>query len=263
MVWEGSHGHYSSSDGHDVRSSPSRSQEYSSFQQDFMVNCKDSGRTSASFHEDSKGMKSNYVISNGCYTKGPPSPPTFSQCLIKQSIVESKSDIRSSFIPPPPIPPSFKRATVASSSSNTVQSSTPLHQPPLPQLSVPPPPPPPIIHENDTAASSEVVSIIDTRNLSDIVTSENIYGIIQEYTSAEECITATIVVATAGPGQWMLVEDEAPIAEVIEVGVWERHTKGIGGKLLERMGYIRSVSAIVRLFSCHLSHFSDENFVWL
>ena len=261
MVWDGSHRHYNSSEEHDFRSSSSRSQEYSSFQQDFMVNTsKDSGHTSASFPQGSEGMKSNHADSSGCNSKGSTSPPTFSNWQIEQSIRESKSGINSRFIPPPPIPPSFKREIVASSSSLTFQPSALLFQPPLPQVSVPPPPPPLIINENDAPARSEIVNIIDSRNLSDTVASENTYSTIQVFIPTEECISATIAIAAAGPGQWMLVEDEAPVVEVIEVGVWERHTKGIGGKLLERMGYIRSVSTIIRLFSCHLSHFSEEHF---
>ena len=45
--------------------------------------------------------------------------------------------------------------------------------------------------------------------------------------------------------QWSVVDAAPPVEVIMEVGMWERHTKGIGGRLLERMGYVRYVPSAV------------------
>ena len=154
----------------------------------------------------------------------PPPPPQFSKKLFQLATLKPEQPQTSATIvpPPPPLPPSFRlrTATILSAPDKEIGIST--LPPPLPQEPVQPPPPLP-----DDAETICGIFIDKTSSFSSI-----------EIPNESDVLVAGVEMYPQ-ISQWMAVDAAPPVEVVMEVGMWERHTKGIGGRLLERMGYVR------------------------
>ena len=175
-------------------------------------------------HDDVRVSSSNHLtlVTAPC-PPPPPPPPQFSMKLL---LLESKSleqparDASHAFPPTHPPPPIFmySRLAVEELSSKTPETD---FMPPLPEECLIPPPPPQFF-------SSSSCNSLD--NVSVYSASESA----PDSTDSESSSSST------GISQWVTVVDtSSPVEMEMIVGMWEKHTKGIGGKLLERMGYIR------------------------
>jgi hypothetical protein len=156
----------------------------------------------------------------------PPPPPQFSKKLFQLATLKPEQPETVPIVPPPPpLPPSFRYRTatpLSASNNETVMSIPP---PPLPQEPTQPPPPP--------TADSDTISGTFYVETSPTTTSASI-----EIANESDILVASVEIYPQ-ISQWVAVDAAPPVEVVTEVGMWERHTKGIGGRLLERMGYVR------------------------
>lgn len=149
---------------------------------------------------------------------------------IEQSVIPAKTAP-----PPPPLPPSFRFRAATNLPAQNEEVVLSLLPPPLPQEPTQPPPPLTADAEtisevfHDKISTSASFEIVNDESGSTFITSDEMYPQIS---------------------QWSVVDAAPPIEVIMEVGIWERHTKGIGGRLLERMGYVRYVpSTIAEVYS--------------
>jgi hypothetical protein len=156
----------------------------------------------------------------------PPPPPQFSKKLIQLSTLKPEQ-YETVFIvpPPPPLPPSFRYRTATPLSASSKETVISIPPPPLPQEPTQPPPPPTADSGTISGTFFEETSPTNTSVSIEIANGSNIFvGSVEVYPRIS---------------QWVAVDAAPPEEVVMEVGMWERHTKGIGGRLLERMGYVR------------------------
>ena len=195
-------------------------------------------------------------------TPPPPPPPPIFRREIKQPVKQSINEPLQSVLPPLPELP--------------IQPPPP----PLPPAPSAPPLPPPSLEYTEgeyplteyigngylnskfTDNTIIISSAVDSTENIDIYSSHSIIAdsthytcdtnnahvevIHHEETVIENHVDKVItheenIAAIRAFSQWVTVDEAPPVVEVMAVGVWERHTKGIGGKLLERMGYVRLV----------------------
>ena len=127
--------------------------------------------------------------------------------------------------PPPPLPPSLRSRTPTPLSASSKETAISIPPPPLPQEPTQPPPPP-------TADSGTISETFYDETSPEKISAS--FGI-----ASESDVLVTSVEIYPQISQWVAVDAAPPVEAVMEVGMWERHTKGIGGRLLERMGYVR------------------------
>jgi hypothetical protein len=156
----------------------------------------------------------------------PPPPPQFSKKLFQLATLKPEQSETVLIVPPPPpLPPSFRYRTATPLSASNQETVTSILPPPLPQEPTQPPPPP--------TADSETISGTLSEETSPATTSVSI-----EITNESDVLVGSVEIYPQ-ISQWVAVDAAPPVEIVMEVGMWERHTKGIGGRLLERMGYVR------------------------
>lgn len=159
----------------------------------------------------------------------PPSQMSTKLLLLKSiSLEQPAQDASQAFPPPTPTPPPpvfiYSRIAVGEMPPKLPQID---FKPPLPEESLIPPPPSQLI----SSSSCNSLDNFDKSDVSDYSVSESA----PDSTDSESSSSSSTRIS-----QWVTVVDTSSLIEMeMVVGMWEKHTKGIGGKLLERMGYIR------------------------
>ena len=189
------------------------------------------GSSSSSIHNNSS-ISHTFSSTELFQRPPPPLPPQFPKILTQRATLKTEQSLISAKTvpPPPPLPPSFRFRAATTLQAQNEEIVITLQPPPLPQEPTQPPPPMPadaetiseILHDKiSTLASFEIVNDVSENTF---ITSDEMYPQIS---------------------QWSVVDAVPPVEIIMEVGMWERHTKGIGGRLLERMGYIRYVPSTI------------------